>query len=426
MRILLVTMCLFLVCSCSSCTKIYESLNNEQTTKRDEKVVLSLFHNASGVPAKAIKDSIEQFCLNTNIEVQIQAPGNRYEEILEARMASNSMPDIFTTHGWSTTRYKQYLRILNDQPFYQNIVDSIKPSILDNNSNLYALPINIDIAGIVYNVQVLEKCDVNVDSIKLWSDFELACEKIKSMGYIPIYIGGEDSWMLGQYFDYVAPSFYTLNDNKNYRQDFLNGTFNWQNWFNVCDMLDRWNKKEYINKNCLTSNYIKTVQMLADNMTAFVFSSNSIASDSFDLNPKIKLGMMPIPTNALEDESVFMSGESIAFGVWNESKYINESLSLLNYFATDEVCSKIASANYLPSGLKNVNSDTGIMTQYYEKYKDIKTIAYFDRQYLPNGMWNDLSTTAALILSGKENSINETIEQMQQSFNQKYQKGESK
>lgn len=420
MKIFLVTTFLVIIFSCSSCTEIYNSLNNEQTTNESEEVILSLFHNASGIPAKAIEDAIKEFCSQTNIKVEIQAPGNRYEEIIEAKMASNSMPDLWTTHGWSTTRYKEYLRKLNDQPFAQNIVDSIKSSILDSQGNLYVLPINVDIAGIIYNADVLNKCNIDVNSIKLWSDFEQACEAIKSFGYIPIYFGGEDSWMLGQYFDYTAPSFYTLNDSKNYRQELLNGTFEWQNWFAVCDMLDRWNKSGYINSDCLTSNYTMAVKMLAENKTAFIFSGNSIVSDSLELNSEIEIGMMPIPTNSVDDEPILLSGESTAFGVWNESKYIDEALILLNYLARDDVCSKLASANYLPIGLKNVKSDMGIMTQYYEKYKDTKTIAYFDRQYLPSGMWNDLSNVAALILSGKENSINESIEQMQQSFKQKY------
>lgn len=420
MKIFLVTTFLVIIFSCSSCTEIYNSLNNEQTTNESEEVTLSLFHNASGIPAKAIEDAIKEFCSQTNIKVEIQAPGNRYEEIIEAKMASNSMPDLWTTHGWSTTRYKEYLRKLNDQPFAQNIVDSIKSSILDSQGNLYVLPINVDIAGIIYNADVLNKCNIDVNSIKLWSDFEQACEAIKSFGYIPIYFGGEDSWMLGQYFDYAAPSFYTLNDSKNYRQELLNGTFEWQNWFAVCDMLDRWNKSGYINSDCLTSNYTMAVKMLAENKTAFIFSGNSIVSDSLELNSEIEIGMMPIPTNSVDDEPILLSGESTAFGVWNESKYIDEALILLNYLARDDVCSKLASANYLPIGLKNVKSDMGIMTQYYEKYKDTKTIAYFDRQYLPSGMWNDLSNIAALILSGKENSINESIEQMQQSFKQKY------
>lgn len=419
MKIFLVATFLVIIFSCSSCTEIYNSLNDEQTTKEEE-VTLSLFHNASGVPAKAIEDAVKEFCLQTNIKVEIQAPANRYEEIIEAKMASNSMPDLWTTHGWSTTRYREYLRKLNDQPFAENIVDSIKPSILDNQGNLYALPINIDIAGIIYNGEILKKCNIDVSNIKLWSDFEQACETIKSFGYIPIYFGGEDSWMLGQYFDYTAPSFYILNDTNNYRQEFLDGTFEWQNWFYVCDMLDRWNKSGYINKDCLTSNYKMAVKMLAENKTAFIFSGNSIVSDSIELNPKIEVGMMPIPTNSVDDEPILLSGESTAFGVWNESKYMGESLMLLNYFAKDDICSKLASANYLPIALKNIKSDMGIMTQYYEKYKNTKTVAYFDRQYLPNGMWNDLSTTAALILSGKENSINESIEQMQQSFKQKY------
>lgn len=395
--------------------------NSEISTQNSEaKITLSLFHNASGVPANTIKDVCDKFTADTGIQIYIQSPKNNYEEVMRTKMASNSMPDVWATHGWSVNRYSQYLRPINDQPFADKIVDSIRLAITDKDGKIYTLPINMELSGILYNEDVVKNSDVNVDEIRTWNDFELACGKIKEAGYIPIYFGGLDSWMFGQYFDYAASSLYTLNSENNFSSQFLDGSFDWNNWTDVCIMLDRWNKNGYINSDCLSTDYMKCAQMMGEGKVGFVFSGNSLASDAIKSNPNANIGMMPIPTVSPNDEPVLITGESTAFGVWNETEYMDESLSLLNYFAEPEICSIIANSNLMPSAIEGVINDTGNMKKYYEKYRNIKTVPYFDRQYLPSGMWNELSLSGALILSGRENAVTEAVEHVKKNFEVKF------
>jgi len=50
--------------------------------------------------------------------------------------------------------------------------------------------------------------------------------------------------------------------------------------------------------------------------------------------------------------------------------------------------------------MTNVNPDLGIYTEFYDQYKDVRIFPYFDRAYLPSGMWDIMKTTSAQLLTG--------------------------
>ncbi|WP_069998680.1 ABC transporter substrate-binding protein [Cellulosilyticum sp. I15G10I2] len=390
----------------------------ETAPKSDIK--LTFMSSMVGVPSEALEQACKDFTAETGIQVEYSAPGANYEELMKTKMASQDLPDLWNTHGWSVARYSEYLRPINDQPFAADIVDSIRPLITDKDGQMYVLPSDVDLAGIVYNKDVMDKAGVNVDDIKTWSDFETACEKIKSVGLTPVHIGGKDNWTIGQYFDWVAPSFYITNESKNFRQDFKDGTFDWKNWEEICEMLDKWNQSGYLNVDSLTSDYITGAKALGEGKVGFEFYGNYAITEALGAFPNANLGMMPIPAKDASDEPTLIGGERLATGVWKDTPHMEEALQLLNYLARPDVCAKLATANGMPAGLKGVESDTGLLKAYYEKYADVKTFPYFDREYLPSGMWDDLCITGANILSKQPGTIADAVKQMEQSFNDKF------
>jgi raffinose/stachyose/melibiose transport system substrate-binding protein len=60
----------------------------------------------------------------------------------------------------------------------------------------------------------------------------------------------------------------------------------------------------------------------------------------------------------------------------------------------------VAESNKLPAGLTGVQVDLGDLGPYFEKYADTRIFPYFDRVYLPNGMWEPLYSGAQELLSG--------------------------
>lgn len=394
-----------------------KEVSNEKTSEK-----LTFMTNVVGEQALVIEGVIKDFEKETGYEVEFSAPGKSYEELMKTKMASKELPDVFSTHGWSVARYSEYLMPVNDMEFAYVINEQIKPVITDKDGNMFVLPMDMDIAGMVYNVSVLEEAGVNVDDIKTWQDFADACEKIKAIGKTPMHVGGKDNWTIGQIFDWIAPSFYITDENNNKSEELVSGKFDKQIWESVAGLIDKWTKAGYFNKDVLTSDYNSDVKALAEGEAAFVFYGNSSMIDVHKLNPQAKLGMMPIPSNSPEDQPSLIAGERVAVGVWKDSPHKDAAIELLNYLARPEVMKKVATASGNPAGLTSAESDIGDIQQYYDKYKNIETFPYFDRAYLPSGMWDVMCSTGADILAGKQDSASMAATVMEQNFNDKFTK----
>lgn len=398
-----------------------EAVKTTEGSKKEAKdVKLTFMTNVVGEQATAMEEAVKGFSSETGYEVEFSAPGKSYEELMKTKMSSRELPDVFTTHGWSVARYSEYLMPVNDLPFAKDIKEQIKPIITDKSGNMYVLPMDVDIAGIVYNVDVLEEAAVDPDSLKTWDDFSAACEKIKAAGKTPMHIGGKDNWTIGQFFDWAAPSFYVTDDADNQREALKSGTFDKTVWEDVAGLMEGWVKAGYFNEDVLTADYNADMKALAENKTAFCFYGNSAMMDAHALNPDAKLGMMPIPAAKTSDEPSLIAGERIAVGVWKDSPQKEAAVELLEYLARPEVMEKIATASGNPAGLNGVGSNIGEISSYYEKYSDVRTFPYFDREYLPSGMWDVMCATGADILAGKPDSVKTAADVMEQNFNDKF------
>ncbi len=118
------------------------------------------------------------------------------------------------------------------------------------------------------------------------------------------------------------------------------------------------------------------------------------------LKPDMKVGLMPIPSMSASEKPAFSGGERNTMGVWKDSKNIPEAKKLMAFFAKPENLSKISNITKLQPGLKGVASKH-VLTEYYEKYASNRVLPYFDRVYLPNGMWSVMSKSGTELLSGR-------------------------
>ena len=388
--------------------------------KDSSDVTITFSTNVVGGKAEALQAACEAFEEETGYTVDFQAPGESYEELMKTKMSANELPDVFTTHGWSVARYSDYLMTVNDLEWAADINDQIKPVITDADGNMYVLPIDMDVAGIVCNMTVLEEAGVNPDEIKTWDDFAAACAKIKDAGKTPIHMGGKDNWTIGQYFDWAAPSYYITDEADSHADELKAGTFDTAVWEEVAGMMDEWVKAGYFNEDVLTADYNSDMQALAQAEAAFCFYGNSGVVDALAVNPDANLGMMPIPAASADDEPSLIAVEDIAVGVWKDSAVKDEAVELLNYLAQPEVVKEIAEAAGNKAGINGVDVEIGNIGQYYDKYADVETFPYFDREYLPSGMWDVMCATGADILAQKDKAVETAASTMEQNFNDKY------
>lgn len=397
-----------------SCTALFA-----QATKEESKTI-TMWVSASGAQVDALKAAVEAFEAETGYTVEFSAPGETYEELMKTKMAANDLPDVFDTHGWSVDRYSEYLMPVNDLDFYGNISQQILPTISNAKGEAFVLPFDMDLTGIVYNETVLEEAGVNVDDIKTWADFEAACEKIKAIGKTPITLGASNGFTVGWLYDRIAPSFYITDEANSKAQDLKNGKFDESIWAAISTMIDRWVSKGYFNADVVSGDYVGDVTALATNQAAFDFIQNVAITIAGSMNPDVKLGMMPIPSNSKDDEPTLISGENVALGIWKDSKAKTGAIALLNYLAQPEVAATVAAATGNVPALTNVKVDLGAIQKYIDKYANVEAYNYFDRDYCPSGLWDVICAVGQDVLAQKPNAIVDTAKTVKENFDALY------
>ncbi|BFT75768.1 extracellular solute-binding protein [Paenibacillus sp. P36] len=366
-----------------------------------DKIKLTVYSTISELPNQEMMKGIAADFTkeNPNIAVEFQFPGAEYENILKVKMAANDLPDVFDTHGWAIIRYGKYLADLRNEPWAKDMTDTIKPVVTDKDGKVEALVMSEAKDGISYNAEILEKYSITPP--KTFDELMAAAEKIKSSSngaVTPFFMSGVDNGMIGGFSDLYATSMF-ISPATNDAKTLLDGTFDWSKWTPLAQKLQDMSKKGYINKDVLTAKYSDMPQLFAQGKVAFVFGAPSFADEVYKYNKAAKIGIAPLTSMVDGDSQSFSGGERYTMGAWKDGKHLAESKKLIAFFAKADNMSKIANATKLPAGLKNIESKHEF-SEYYKQFENIRVFPYFDRVYLPNGMWDVMCKTGVALLAG--------------------------
>ncbi|MBB6633180.1 ABC transporter substrate-binding protein [Cohnella thailandensis] len=376
----------------------YESSSQPPSPSAKSPVTLDFSTNASGGTLDAFKDIAERFNEeHEGITVEVAELGKDFNTLMTAKMASNDMPDLFSTAGWSVRRFGEYLLPLNDRAWASQVAEEIKPVVTDAGGNLLALPMDIDISGMVYNPSILQELGLSVP--ETWEQFLAACEAIKKAGYTPVAVAGKESSDIAGLMSRVSLSL-LVQSNPDYKAAFEQGSFDWNQFAAVTDFVSNLKSKGYLNADYLTADKATIYSEFAKNKAAFAFQSNQTIAEIMKLNPDSRVSMMRIPVNGESSEPFLISGERDSVGVWKDTKHKEEALLFLDYLAQPDNVRKIAEAYSLPAGLSGVEANLGALQETFNQYEGAAVSNHFDRQYLPNGMFTTLGTVGSGLLSG--------------------------
>ncbi|MBS6643007.1 MAG: extracellular solute-binding protein [Clostridiaceae bacterium] len=383
--------------------------------KPELKGELEIVTNANEETFKAVNQVLQNFMEeNPGVKISYTTQGSDYEQLMKARMASNDLPDIFATHGWSVKRYSEYLRPLNDQPWYGSIEPSFMGNIENENSEIFVLPLNMDVAGMVYNKSLLEELGVPVPAT--WEEFLSICEMGKEKGYTGVFMAGKDNRQPAALMNISAQTFIAGCTDKNYTAQLLDGTFDWNNWAPISQFLVDLKAAGYLNVDCVTCDPIDIPARLSENNVLFLITSDpSLIRVVSELNPDARYGLAPVP--ALNDSyrPVFAGGEREAYGINKDTKHEQLCLEVLKYMAKPENIKLVCEASGKRSALKDVNPDLGAVAEDYAAYADTEIYPSFDRAYLPNGMWSTMRTVGSALI-GEEMTVEESIKTMEADY----------
>ncbi|BCG58218.1 ABC transporter substrate-binding protein [Paenibacillus sp. URB8-2] len=391
---------LMILAGCSSSGNGGNASGNSRGSSGGD-VTLTIYTTTNDTAAQDTMKSITDAYTaeHPNVKFEWQFPANDYENILKMKMAGNDMPDIFDTHGWSKVRYNNFVADLRDQEWVPNLSESMKPIVTDDQGKVYALPLNAAKDGITYNKGILDQYGIEVP--QTLDELIAAGEKIKkeSNGEVtPFFFSSTDPASLAQYFDMMATPL-LVSAEKNHAQELLDGTFDWNNWTLLPAKFKEMYDKGLMNEDVFTIRTSDRPQLFAEGKVAFSFSAPTFIPDALAINPDLKVGIMPLPSIVPGDTPTFSGGERYTMAAWKDGKNLDIAKDVINFFGKPENLKKIAEVTGTPSAMSNITPDLGIYTEYYEKYKDTRVFPYFDRVYLPSGMWDVMQTTSAEILS---------------------------
>jgi len=394
--------------------------NGQQETDETSAELTMMINFSADSPVSAVlEEVISEFNQSQDgITVELVPPAGDYEQVMKTKMAANDLPDLFTTHGWSVARYSDYLTPLENEVWAEKISPAIKPVITDSEGHIYVIPLDADVSGIAFNKTVTDAAGVDVDKIKTWDDLFDAMEKVKKSGVDPVHIGGKDNWTIGNFFDWAAPSVFITDKNNSSADELLSGTFDTEKWEIVAGFMKKMKDNGYLNVDNLTSTWADTQMAFGNGESAFEFFGNYVSVGGKETNPDADLGFFPVPAYYDGDVPTFITGEKTAIGIWKDSPNGAAAKEFLEFLAQPEISSRIATSNATPAGLTDASSDMGDLTIYAEKYASTPGYPYFDRAYLPSGMWDTMCITGAGILSGGM-TIEEAANQMLADFNSK-------
>jgi raffinose/stachyose/melibiose transport system substrate-binding protein len=348
---------------------------------------------------------VAAFADQTGAKIEVVHNGQDHEQIMKTRMASNSMPDIWSTHGWSTMRYTDFLADLAGEPWVSNMDDAIAKVVTDANGKVCTMPMSQWIYGMVYDKKVLSDNGIDPASIQCWDDFLKACETLKKAGITPISSGDKTPGYLGAYLE-EGNSYYTIDGAPYPSNDALKkGTFDWTaNQQALQGLAGLWDAG-YINTDVFTTDTDTMLRNLGTGKFAFdLWGSPQNVNTLREYFPDREYGIMPIPAIKADGNSAYTVGEGLALGISKDTKSMDLCKALLNYLASTETLTEFIKVNGNLPGMKGTTVEGNeSIALYNESVANTKNITYsnfFDREYLPSGMWNIMEESVAMLFNG--------------------------
>ena len=391
----------------------------------DEPATIEVAVNYTDAQLEAFSALIDKFTETTGIKVELVTPGSDFETQLKTMMASNQLPDVWTTHGWSLNRYSGYLLPVNDQEWFSTIdTNALGGVMADENGIFYALGLSCVPQAVEYNADALAKAGVDPYSIVTWADFENACDKLKEAGITPVATGGSGTGRFNAICGEIMPTFWCIDGAKyDLGPALKDGTFDCKQYLpELLQFFINWNEKGYFNEDVLTLDNAGLQQMLGAGECAFILRSLSNVTSARNYYPEANLGFLPVPTSG-DGKPVIEIGEGDAFGVWKDTQHADECWKLLAFLASPENATELIKAT------GNIPAVAGVELEgsyAYECYKDCQQ-AYgedlqyddiFDRKYLPSGMYAVMGETLSYVFDDA-NDIDTAVEHFEEAYLEK-------
>lgn len=169
--------------------------DGENTANKNEKVELSFVtYSGTGedfmMELNSISDAYNK--VNPNVTIKMEkVPATEYDNTMKIRNSAQKLPDIFPVRVITLENYKNILTPLNDLEATK-VNKFAKEYAIDG--NIYGLPMYGFNEFVYYRKSIFNQLGLEVPTT--WEEFNSVSQKLKASGeYIPMALGGKDSWV---------------------------------------------------------------------------------------------------------------------------------------------------------------------------------------------------------------------------------------
>lgn len=345
----------------------------------------------TGSTSETFAELTKKFEAETGCKVTVTEYGDDYESTMKTRMASNTLPDIFETHGWSILRYKEYLLDLRNESWVKDYDPSALGVIQDTDGSIYVLMISELVNGTLVNMEVCEAAGVDPYKITTWQQFSEACAKIKAAGYTPIgaaFGPGNLANVSGTWVSYKGEQ---AEDSA----AMLDGSYDWKSYRPFIDLYSNWLDAGYFFDDYATMKAADASERFAKNKSAFWQGNDpKFLAGCLKLNPQGQYAFLPTFASKEGGKMFVGVGEGETFGIWKNGRNIDACKAFLQFMSRSEnviaLTNAVGSNPCLKSAMELSKSyGLGLFMAMKDQYKnaDILYENLWDRKYMPSGMW---------------------------------------
>jgi len=179
----------------------------EKPLATDSKKKITLLHYFSGTLSGGLQEMVQTFNMNNNSYELVATPLDHeaFKTSIGDTIASSRSPDLYSY--WGGTRVASILEKI--EPFddawnaahLSDTVSSPVAAACTYNGKKYLLPITQHYVAFFYNKKIFTK--VGIEPPTTWTEFQMACEKLKAAGITPISLGAREKWPAQFWFDYL-------------------------------------------------------------------------------------------------------------------------------------------------------------------------------------------------------------------------------
>ncbi len=266
---------------------------------------------------------------NIDVTIELEMPSaDQAGQILQARLASNDAPDIFTLHAIADipAYYEAgYLADLSDLDYVDTVFESVRNTVTYN-GQVVALPLESLAWGYMYNRDIFAQYDLAAP--QTISEMEQVVATLNENGETPFLLAFQESW-IPQLMMALSLGGTVMSEHQSFIDDMNAGTGSYgdvESVFNVIDiiMANGTDKPFEVGSAAGSADF-------ANGKAAMWVQGPWMSGSILEVNPEMEIGVAPLPTSEDPAGAMINLSTSTSLAIAPTTEHMEVAQDLLNY-----------------------------------------------------------------------------------------------